>query len=410
MQILKMNSDHKFLMEIIFAMQRVPDADKRYIKDSERKDLLEMATSYCVQSFKDLLRKHAIEQRNDNELLSLIIEIYKAIKKMKNVSLKESPFSGVLVDTYKSYAEGKVWLQENVNYLESANKFCVSLTNGLKNQEKQQQLTGQRQTLEELGLKNLAPSLSKACAVMPTGVSPMTAQPATSTSMAMAMGAPPQVAAASVISGTQMRTVPPVISSEGAAVVTTISTTTTTTTAPSIAPIPTMSTTTVPSITVQPVIPTNAMNPTNPMIASRPRGRPPGSKNQTSKAAEKNAALQQQKMMASLLQPIAGALPNLELIAKMLDPSVSSVVMALLAEPNFMKTLAMFPDQNSRTTLLREYFTISKYPNTQQLIDGFNAVYNCLVVALQQQTSTASLMQSSLKQVPKVIVTSQINH
>lgn len=400
MQILKMNSDYKFLMEIIFAMQRVPDADKRYIKDSERKDLLEMATVYCVQSFKDLLRKHAIEQRNDNELLSLIIEIYKALKKMKNVSLKESPFSGVLVDTYKSYAEGKVWLQENVNYLESANKFCVSLTNGLKNQEKQQQLTGQRQTLEELGIRNLAPSLSKACAIMPAGISPMAAQPAISTSMLICAPHPPSaVPPSAAIGGTQIRTVPPAISLENAATVTTILTTTT----PSIAHIPTMSTTTVPSTTILPVPSTNATNPINPMITSRPRGRPPGSKNQTSKAAEKNAALQQQKMMASMQQPL-GALPNLEMIAKMLDPTVSSVVMALLAEPNFMKTLAMFPDQNSRTTLLREYFTISKYPNTQQLIDGFNAVYNCLIVALQQQTSAASLMQSGLKPAPKVIV------
>lgn len=402
MQILKVNSDYKFLMEIIFAMQRVPDADKRYIKDSERKDLLEMATLYCIQSFKDLLKKHAIEQRNDNELLSLIIEIYKALKRMKNVSLKESPFSGVLVDTYKSYAEGKVWLQENVNYLESANKFCVCLTNGLKNQEKQQQFTGQRQTLEELGLRNLAPSLSKACALQPTVISPMAAAQPTVTSMAM--GVPTFIGGRSPI--TQMRAVPPVISSSETPVIVTMTTIATiTTTTPSIAPIPTMSTTTVPSATVQPVNPTIATNVTNvqPLISSRPRGRPPGSKNQTSKAAEKNAALQQQKMMASLLQPFAGALPNLEMIAKMLEPSVSSVVMALLAEPNFMKTLAMFPDQNSRTTLLREYFTISKYPNIQQLIDGFNAVYNCLVVALQQQTSAASLMQSNLKQMPKVI-------
>lgn len=202
-----------------------------------------------------------------------------------------------------------------------------------------------------------------------------------------------------------MRAVPLVIPSETAVIVTTIATITTTT--PSIAPTPTMSTTTVPSAAVQPMNPIIASNTTNvtnvqPLITSRPRGRPPGSKNQTSKAAEKNAALQQQKMMASLLQPFAGALPNIEMIAKMLDPSVSSVVMALLAEPNFMKTLAMFPDQNSRTTLLREYFTISKYPNIGSLIDGFNAVYNCLVVALQQQTSAASLMQSNLKPVPKV--------
>lgn len=393
MQILKMNSDYKFLMEIIFAMQRVPDADKRYIKDSERKDLLEMATSYCVQSFKDLMRKHAIEQRNDNELLSLVIEIYKAHKKMKNVSLKESPFSGVLVDTYKSYAEGKVWLQENVNYLDSANKFCVSLTNGLKNQEKQQQLTGQRQTLEELGLRNLGPSLSKACTAMPSVISPMAAQPPAS--MAMAMGP------TAIIQGcnTQTRPMPPAIVTTMATIITTTAPTITTCISSSI---PTMSTTTTPSIIAPANVP-NAQSIVQPVATSRPRGRPPGSKNQNTKATDKNAALQQQKVMASLLQPIAGALPNLEMIAKMLDPSVSSVVMALLAEPNFMKTLAMFPDQNSRTTLLREYFTISKYPNIAQLIDGFNAVYNCLVVALQQQSSqTTGLMQSNLKQMPKI--------
>lgn len=386
MKILKMNSDYKFLMEIIFAMQRVPDADKRYIKDSERKDLLEMATLYCIQSFKDLMKKHAIEQRNDHELLSLIVEIYKAHKKMKTVSQKESSFSGVLVDTYKAYANGKVWLQENVNYLDSANKFCVSLTNGLKNQEKQQQLTGQRQTLEELGLKNLTPSLSKACTAMPSVIGPMVVQPSLQTGD-------------NISSNMQVRQAHPIAVTS----IATITTTTATTMTTGIASTPITSTTTIPATISPSVNPTNASPSTvQPSITSRPRGRPPGSKNQTSKA-DKSAALQQQKMMASLLQPMAGALPNLELIAKMLDPSVSSVVMALLAEPNFMKTLAMFPDQNSRTTLLREYFTISKYPNISQLIDGFNVVYNCLVVALQQQsTQSTSNAQPTVKQSPKV--------
>lgn len=333
---------------------------RRYIKDSERKELLEHAMTFCVQAFKDLLKKHGVDQRNDNEILTLLIEIYKAHKKLKNVSQKESPFSGVLVDAYKTYAEGKVWLQENVNYLDSANKFCVCLMNGMKNQEKLQQQTGVRQTLEELGLKNLGSSLSKANTSFPGTV-------ATGNQTPINTGGKSPAVSAKVITSTPVSISTPTTTITTMASSTPITSTTNTTT---ITPVP-----------------------------ARPRGRPPGSKNTTPKATSdvsKNAVMQQ-KLMASILQPFAGSLSNLELITSQLDPSVKVTVLALLAEPQFMTTLARFPDPTSRNTLLREYFTYSNAPNVQQLIDGFNLVFNYLASALQPQTSLANMMPSQMK-------------
>lgn len=317
--------------------------------------------SFCVQAFKESLKKHGVEQRNDNEILTLLIEIYKAHKKLKNVSQKESPFSGVMVDTYKSYAEGKVWLQENVNYLDSANKFCNCITNGLKYQDKQQQLTGQRQTLEELGMKNLGPSLSKITTSFPT------------TSVATTGNQTPT-------GGKSPAITKPVTPQQIVVSVNTTTITTPTTTICASTPSTTPTTTTVTA------------------VPSRPRGRPPGSKNSFSKAqadATKNAAMQQ-KVMSSLLQPITGSY-GLEMITSQLDPSVKMTVLALLTEPKFMQTLADFPDPAGRNTLLREYFKISNFPNIPQLVDGFNSVFNYLAMALQQQTSLAGLIPSQLK-------------
>lgn len=333
--------------------------------------------SYCVQAFKDQLKKHGSDQRNDNEILTLLIEIFKAHKKLKNVSQKESPFSGVLVDTYKSYAEGKVWLQEHFNYLDSANKFCVCLMNGMKNQEKQQMLTGVRQTLEELGMKNLGASLSKISTFNSSGIG--------------AVGATGVVGAAApvgtAVQGNQtptggkspaVATKVPVISTP----VSVITPTTIITTMASNTPITSTTNTT----TITPV-------------TSRPRGRPVGSKNSTTKATSdvaKNAAMQQ-KLMASILQPFAGSLSNLDLITSQLDPQVKVTVLSLLAEPQFMKTLAMFPDPTSRNTLLREYFTFSNASNIPQLVDGFNTVFNYLASALQPQASMANVMPVQTK-------------
>lgn len=161
MQILRANVDYKLLLEIIAHLQRVPEADKRYIKENERKELLEQAMNCCTQSFKDLMKQHSVENRDDNELLNLIVEIYKTHKKcLKNVAQKESPFSGVLVETYKAYISGKVErLPDNINYMDLATKLCVYEINAKKNPDKLP--TGKRHSLDELGFGSLAAGITK---------------------------------------------------------------------------------------------------------------------------------------------------------------------------------------------------------------------------------------------------------
>lgn len=109
------------------------------------------------------MKRHSIDKPDDSEMLTLIVEIYKAHKKcFKSVVQKDSPFSGVLVEAYKAYIQGKVdWLPETVNYIELATKLCAYEINAKKNQDKQQQPTGKRHSLDELGFGGLAASLSK---------------------------------------------------------------------------------------------------------------------------------------------------------------------------------------------------------------------------------------------------------
>lgn len=312
---------------------------------------------------------HGGSQRNDNEILTLMLEIYKAHKKMKTVSQKESAFSSAMVDAYKAYADGKVFLPENVNYFDSANKFCVNLTNGLKNQEKQQQQTGQKQTLEEIALKNLAASLSKVNMSLPAAASGAGNQLSNQT---------PTGGKSPAVTPKALPTTPVPVNIPNTSNTPTLSTTVTTTS------IPAMSSTSTTTITP---------------VMSRPRGRPPGSKNSTTKTdAAKNAAMQQ-KLMASILQPFAGSLSNLELITAQMEPSVKATVLALLAEPEFMKALAMFPDPAVRNTLLQKYFAISNFPNIPQLVDGFNTVFNYLASALQPQAALANLLTPPMKAV-----------
>lgn len=311
---------------------------------------------YSVQAFKDLLKMYGTEQRNDNEILTLIIEMYKAHKKMKNASQKESPFSSVLVDAYKSYAEGKVRLQENVNYLDSANKFCGCLTNGLKNQEKQQQLTGVRQTLEELGIRNLTASLPK-MNIMNTVNTVNTVN--TMNTVAFPVPTP-------IVSGIQ---IPNPIVAKVPAITKAVTTgvTPVTTTSAVVSAVPSMTTIT--------------------PVSSRPRGRPPGSKNSTSKAdAMKNQAMQG-KLIASLL-PFASSLSNSELIP----------ALRLLTDPNFMKTLAMNPDLASANSWLRESPPTSNFANVSPHMDGFqNAFTSSIAASLQPNTSLAKVLPSQVK-------------
>lgn len=112
---------------------------RRYIKDAERKELLQQAISFCTQSFRRLLKEHSVDHRDNRELEQLLVEIYKAQKKcLKHMVQKESLFSTLLVDAYKVYLDDKVArLPDNFNYFDYAMKFCnyeiVSRKNLAKN-------------------------------------------------------------------------------------------------------------------------------------------------------------------------------------------------------------------------------------------------------------------------------------
>lgn len=149
---------------------------------------------------------------------------------------------------------------------------------------------------------------------------------------------------------------------------------------------------------------------------SRPRGRPPGSKNTNPKSndTKKHSAPQMPSpslstLISSLLKPLepssfSGSLPNLNLITEHLEPSIRSTVLMLLAQPSFMTTLAQFPDPASMNTFLSEYFRLSNLPNIPQLMAGFTGVLNCLAASFQPPTSIQSTQPKPPKTEPSSLL------
>lgn len=80
-----------------------------------------------------------MEKRNDDELLNLILDIFKTQKVCnKHISQKESLFEQILVDAYKFYIQDKVTkMPDNANLVDLAVKLCNQEISVRKNQEKQ---------------------------------------------------------------------------------------------------------------------------------------------------------------------------------------------------------------------------------------------------------------------------------
>lgn len=142
MDVLKKSNDYETLIDLALQLQRNPEADKKYLCDSDKKELFQQAVTCCVQAFKNKLREimNGITdgKNNDRDLLSLMLEIYKANRKtLKNFQQKDSTlFSGVLVEVYKEYIKDKMILPETANYTDLALKMCQQEINYRKNLEK----------------------------------------------------------------------------------------------------------------------------------------------------------------------------------------------------------------------------------------------------------------------------------
>lgn len=78
------------------------------------------------------------ESSNENIILELLLEIFKAHKKcQKYMTQKEALFSSLMIDTYKAYIKNKIKLPENASVFDMAIKLCQYEINSRKLSEKQ---------------------------------------------------------------------------------------------------------------------------------------------------------------------------------------------------------------------------------------------------------------------------------
>ncbi|XP_055540519.1 calcineurin-binding protein cabin-1-like isoform X2 [Wyeomyia smithii] len=133
---LKLSNDYKTLFDLAFQLGRTPDIDKKYLNESDRGTLFDKAAEACIQVFKMSLQNHYV-QNNDNEILSVLIEIFKAYRKTsKHLQELESKFSKILTDGYKMFVFNKAQISENDNVFDLAVKLCTYEINYRKTMDK----------------------------------------------------------------------------------------------------------------------------------------------------------------------------------------------------------------------------------------------------------------------------------
>ncbi|XP_039759738.1 calcineurin-binding protein cabin-1-like [Pararge aegeria] len=130
LEILKEIDDHGTLLDLTLHLQRAPDLDKKYLKDSDREELALQACSLCVQSLKGQLQKFSQQvdiKSNDVEreaLKCLMLDIYNAYKKvMKPPNSKQ--LCNLLVDAYKLVCRTPI--TENMNLVDCSLKYASNL-------------------------------------------------------------------------------------------------------------------------------------------------------------------------------------------------------------------------------------------------------------------------------------------
>ncbi|XP_068619649.1 calcineurin-binding protein cabin-1-like [Battus philenor] len=137
MEILKEIDDHKTLLDLSLHLQRIPEPDKKYLRDSEREELAQQAFSLCVQSLKAQLLKFSQQadlKSNEVErqtLKTFMLDIYKAYQRVQKQS-NSKQFVNLLVDAYKLITTASI--PENANLVDLSMKYCQSMIQILKQQ------------------------------------------------------------------------------------------------------------------------------------------------------------------------------------------------------------------------------------------------------------------------------------
>lgn len=298
---------------------------RRYIKDAERKELFQQAISFCCQSFRKLLKEHGTDKRDERELVQLMVEIYKAHKKcIKHIFQKESLFFTLLVDTYKVYLEGKVTkLPDNHNLFDYAMKLCQHEIIARKNLVKNGGGLPQPYVLPESLLAAQIVVLKPTLPPNPIPITTMTITPVS----------------APVVNTVSNVPIPNVVPSKPISLVTTP------------VNVPTTITTTLTNMQTT-AIPNAVGTHTTPYFsgaASRPRGRPPGSKNQGPSSSPNAASL---------------------FSTGRIDAASLSAIMGIYNNPALMPSMAQYSDPAAVTALLNEYIKLTSLTGMNSMLSG----------------------------------------
>ncbi|XP_026763752.2 calcineurin-binding protein cabin-1-like [Galleria mellonella] len=182
MEILKEIDDHKTLLDLSMQLQRTPELDKKYLRDSDREELAHQAFSLCVQSLKGQLTKFSQQadlKSNDVEkqaLKSLTLDIYRAyMKAQKQPNSKQ--FTNLLVEAYKLICPTPII--ENMNLVDLSMKYCQSLIQTLKQQATlasldKSQNAQKKQTAKAAESVKLASTIPNPPKVQPEAKAPVT--------------------------------------------------------------------------------------------------------------------------------------------------------------------------------------------------------------------------------------------
>ncbi|XP_003701167.1 calcineurin-binding protein cabin-1 [Megachile rotundata] len=131
MQVLKETNDGRMLMQLSVQLGKIPESDKKYLRDSEREQLSCQALTLCLQSLRTKVQlmgasaSDSTSNKNTDARTQVLLDTYwvyqRALKCFHTKEQTIQTLASLLVDTYKTYIGNKN-LEGNV--LEIATKYC----------------------------------------------------------------------------------------------------------------------------------------------------------------------------------------------------------------------------------------------------------------------------------------------
>ncbi|XP_033185643.2 calcineurin-binding protein cabin-1 [Bombus vancouverensis nearcticus] len=131
MQVLKETNDGRMLMQLSMQLGKIPESDKKYLRDSEREQLSRQALTLCLQSLRTKMQlmgtstSDLASNTNADARTQVLLDTYwvyqRALKSFQTKEQTIQTLASLLVDTYKTYIGNKN-LEGNV--LETATKYC----------------------------------------------------------------------------------------------------------------------------------------------------------------------------------------------------------------------------------------------------------------------------------------------